>query len=95
MKTQNLSLEFNHFPVMLSEIIKLSSPINGGIFVDCTFGGGGYSNALLQFPKTKVIGIDRDQATQSVAYKLKKNFKVDLNFIKLNLVRSKLFLKIT
>ena len=80
MKTQNLSLEFNHFPVMLSEIIKLSSPINGGIFVDCTFGGGGYSNALLQFPKTKVIGIDRDQATQSVAYKLKKKFQSRFKF---------------
>ncbi len=80
MKTQNLSLEFNHFPVMLSEIIKLSSPINGGIFVDCTFGGGGYSNALLQFPKTKVIGIDRDQAAQSVAYKLKKKFQSRFKF---------------
>ena len=80
MKTQNLSLEFNHFPVMLSEIIKLSSPINGGIFVDCTLGGGGYSNALLQFPKTKVIGIDRDQAAQSVASKLKKKFQSRFKF---------------
>ena len=45
---------------MLSEIIQISSPQKGGIFVDCTFGGGGYSKALLKFPKTKVIGIDRD-----------------------------------
>ena len=57
MKTQNSSLELSHFPVMLSEIIKISSPTKGGLFVDCTFGGGGYSKAYSNFPKTKVIGI--------------------------------------
>ena len=41
--------------MMLSEIIKVCSPQKGG-FVDCTFGGGGYSKALLNFPKTNVIG---------------------------------------
>ena len=55
MKTQISSLEYSHFPVMLSEVVQISSPENGGIFVDCTFGGGGYSKALLKFPKTKVI----------------------------------------
>ena len=54
MKSQTSSLEFSHFPVMLSEIIKISSPSKGGIFIDCTFGGGGYSKALfLNFPKQK------------------------------------------
>ena len=60
MKSQTPSLEYSHFPVMLSEIIHFSSPSKGGTFVDCTFGGGNYSNELLKFPKTKVIGIDRD-----------------------------------
>ena len=46
MKTQKSSLELSHFPVMLSEIIKISSPKKGGIFVDCTFGGGGYSKKI-------------------------------------------------
>ena len=32
------SLEFSHFPVMLSEIIEISSPSKGGFFVDCNFG---------------------------------------------------------
>ena len=54
MKTQNSSLELSHFPVMLSEVVKISSPNSGGLFVDCTFGGGGYSKAILQFPDTKV-----------------------------------------
>ena len=59
MNFQTSSLEFSHFPVMLSEVIKTSSPEKGGIYVDCTFGGGGYSQAILRFPKTKVVAIDR------------------------------------
>ena len=39
----NSPLEISHFPVMLEEVIKISSPQNGGNFVDCTYGGGGYS----------------------------------------------------
>ena len=60
MKTQKSLLDYTHYPVMLSEIIQILSPSAGGIFVDCTFGGGGYSKALLNFPNTKVISFDRD-----------------------------------
>ena len=81
MNTQKSSLEFSHFPVMLSEVIKVSSPTEGGLFVDCTFGGGGYTSKLLKFPKTTVIGLDRDPSVTSIAKKLKKNLKADLNFI--------------
>ena len=80
MKTQLSSLESTHYPVMLSEIIKFSSPEKGGIFVDCTFGGGNYSKAILKFPNTKVIGIDRDTSVISIAEKLKKKFKNRFDF---------------
>ena len=82
MKTQNSSLELSHFPVMLSEIIHFSSPEKGGIFVDCTFGGGGYSNALLKFPKTKVIGIDRDSSVFPNADRLLKKYQDRFEFHK-------------
>ena len=78
MNTLTSSLEFSHFPVMLSEIIQIASPEKGGLFVDCTFGGGSYSNALLKFPKTKVIGIDRDEAkirANELQKKYQKRFK--------------------
>ena len=78
MNTLNSSLEFSHFPVMLSEIIQIASPEKGGLFIDCTFGGGNYSNALLKFPKTKVIGIDRDEAVISRANELQKNLSRNL-----------------
>ncbi len=83
MKTQKLSLEFSHFPVMLSEVIQTSVPSNGGFYLDCTFGGGGYSNAILQFPKTKVVAIDRDISVESIAKKLEKKFKKRFKFFNL------------
>ena len=80
MNAQTSSLEFSHFPVMLNEVIKISSPSEGGFFVDCTFGGGGYSKELLKFPKTKVIGIDRDEAVLPIANSLKIKFKERFKF---------------
>ena len=80
MKTLISSLEFSHFPVMLSEVIKILSPIKGGLFVDCTFGGGGYSNALLKFPNVKVIALDRDEKVLSIASKLEKKFHSRFQF---------------
>ena len=52
MNKHTSSLVSSHFPVMLNEVIKISSPSDGGKYIDCTFGGGGYSKQLLKFPKT-------------------------------------------
>jgi len=41
------SPDYSHFPVMLDEVIKICSPDRGGTFIDCTFGGGGYSKEIL------------------------------------------------
>ena len=32
-----------HYPVLLNEVISIISPQNGGTFIDCTFGPGGYT----------------------------------------------------
>ena len=48
-----------HYPVLLDEILSIISPQNGGTFIDCTLGQGGYSNAILKFSETNVIAIDR------------------------------------
>lgn len=80
MKHFTSSLEFSHIPVMLSEVIHISSPSKGGKFLDCTFGGGGYSRALLNFPKTSVTAIDRDASVYSLANKLENKFKDRFKF---------------
>ena len=74
MNNQSTSLDLSHFPVMLNEVIKISSPSKGGKFIDCTFGGGGYSKQLLKFPKTLVKGLDRDETVNIIAKKLENKF---------------------
>ena len=66
------SLESPHFPVMLDQVIKICTPDRGGLYIDCTFGGGGYSQKLLQFSKTQVIALDRDKFVLNIAEKIKK-----------------------
>ena len=68
------SSEYTHYPVMLNEVIKICSPDKGGTFIDCTFGGGGYSKRLLQFSKTKVIALDRDEFIINISKELKKKY---------------------
>ena len=45
---------------MLQEILASLAPRNGGIYLDATFGGGGYAQALLQSAACTVWAIDRD-----------------------------------
>ncbi len=69
-----------HYPVMLNQVLSIISPQHGGTFIDCTFGGGGYSQAILKFPGTKVLAIDRDKLTQSSANLLVKRFPKRFDF---------------
>ena len=68
------SSELSHFPVMLDEVIKICSPDKGGVYIDCTFGGGGYSKQLLKFSKTKVIALDRDEFILKISKELEKKY---------------------
>jgi 16S rRNA (cytosine1402-N4)-methyltransferase len=57
-----------HRPVLLQETIQFLAPDRGGLFVDCTVGLGGHSEAILQSSsETRVIGFDRDTEALSLA----------------------------
>ena len=71
----------NHYPVLLNEIISIITPQYGGTFIDCTFGQGGYTKKILEHPKTKVIGLDRDKDSTKVSLKIKKKFGKRFFFI--------------
>ena len=90
MKNQISSLEISHFPVMLNEVLRISSPSKGGKFVDCTFGGGGYSKEILKFPNTNVIALDRDQKSLFKAKELENKFpkRFKFNLIKFSQLAS-------
>jgi 16S rRNA (cytosine1402-N4)-methyltransferase len=52
-----------HRPVLLEETLKLLAPERGGLFVDCTVGLGGHSEAVLKSSSdTRVLGMDLDPA---------------------------------
>ena len=81
MNNQTSSLELSHFPVMLNEILKISSPSSGGNFLDCTFGGGGYSKEILKFNNTNVLAIDRDEKILSIAKEISFVFNKFCKFL--------------
>jgi 16S rRNA (cytosine1402-N4)-methyltransferase len=49
-----------HAPVMLEEAVAALAPTGHGVYVDATFGGGGYSRAILAAANCTVYGFDRD-----------------------------------
>lgn len=54
-----------HVPVMRFEMLAALSPRDGEIHVDCTFGAGGYSRAILEAAQTRVYAIDQDPEAMS------------------------------
>ena len=77
------SLEFCHFPVMLNEVLRITSPIEGGKYIDCTFGGGSYSKEILKFDNTEVKAIDRDNSVKILAKKLEVEFPKRFKFFQI------------
>jgi 16S rRNA (cytosine1402-N4)-methyltransferase len=63
-----------HIPVLLDEVVTALAPRNGAIFVDGTFGAGGYSKAILGAADCRVFGIDRDPTAIEGGRDLAKQF---------------------
>ena len=55
-----------HVPVLLKESIEALAIKKDGVYVDCTFGGGGHSRAILSQlgPKGKLYAFDQDEAAK-------------------------------
>src|SRR5207244_107902 len=58
---------FTHRSVLVKEVIEYLSPRDNAVYVDCTVGGGGHTEAILGAAKARVIGIDRDPAALAAA----------------------------
>ena len=70
-----------HVPVLLGEVLAALGPRDRGIYVDGTFGGGGYSRALLEAADCTVWGIDRDTDALARGAGLAKRFAGRLHLV--------------
>lgn len=83
-----------HYPVLLKEVLETFQNLESGIFVDCTLGYAGHSQALLQaHPELKLIAGDQDDEALAYSKKIlapyenrislhKTRFSKIFNFIK-------------
>ena len=71
-----------HTPVLLAEVCDALAAPRGGIFVDGTFGAGGYTAALLKAnPRTRVLAIDRDPDAIAAGAALVARFRGRLGLV--------------
>ncbi|MCB9982495.1 MAG: 16S rRNA (cytosine(1402)-N(4))-methyltransferase RsmH [Rhodospirillales bacterium] len=67
---------------MLNEVLSALSPVDGGIYVDGTFGAGGYAKAILDAADCTVVAIDRDPDAAKRANNLSKDYAGRLIFLR-------------
>ncbi len=70
-----------HVPVMLREVLSQLAPRDGALYIDGTFGAGGYTRAVLQAANCKVIAIDRDQSAIAAGAALVEEFSGRLTLV--------------
>lgn len=70
-----------HVSVMLDEVLEMLQPRDGAHYIDGTFGGGGYSRAILEAADCKVLGIDRDPAAIARGQELVRQFDGRLTLV--------------
>lgn len=70
-----------HKPVLLNEMLEAIAPKDGEVYVDCTFGAGGYTSEILKKANCKVYAIDRDELAKTFAKEVKGKFKDRFEFL--------------
>ena len=69
-----------HIPVMLNEVLQTLAPKDGEVYVDATFGNGGYTAAILQAADCRLIALDRDPSVLPRVNELKARYGERFDF---------------
>ncbi len=82
-------MEFVHRPVMPAEVLEGLNIRPGGVYVDCTLGGGGHSEAILKklnglLPGGRLVALDRDPEALAAAAKRLAPYKGKIDLIRSN-----------
>lgn len=75
-----------HTPVLTKEILSYLNLKKGGVYIDCTLGGGGHSKAILEkiYPHGSLIGIDQDIEAIEIAKEELKDYIEQVKLVKGN-----------
>ncbi len=71
----------SHAPVMLDEVCAALDVRDGSRIVDCTFGAGGYSRAILAHEGVSLLGLDRDPTVMPHVEQLRDAFGARFSFV--------------
>ena len=75
-------MSFHHIPVLLKETIATLNPQSQGLYLDCTLGGGGHSEAILKSESDcRLIGLDRDPEALAAASKRLQPYSTRTQFL--------------
>lgn len=70
-----------HRSVMLKEVLSFANACHKGVFVDATFGAGGYSRGLLEAGWPQVIAFDQDQSAAKYLTEINGDYPSQVTFI--------------
>jgi len=73
--------EGGHRPVLLGAVLDALAPRDGGIYIDGTFGAGGYTRAILAAADCTVWAIDRDPSALAGAERLSRDYPNKLHAV--------------
>jgi 16S rRNA (cytosine1402-N4)-methyltransferase len=72
-----------HISVLRDEIVELLKSKDGGLFLDCTLGGGGHSKAILDSnPENELVALDRDERAVTRAASLLREYSGRLTVLR-------------
>lgn len=83
-------MEFSHVPVLLREVLEGLNLGNDKIYVDCTIGGAGHSEKILENTKNSMlIGIDQDEDAILASSKRLEKYKSRVKIVRSNFANIK------
>ncbi len=77
-----------HKPVLLDDMLNIVNPKDRKFYLDCTFGAGSYSKAILESANCSVVGLDRDSSVTTYAKEVQDQFPDNFSFINTNFAKA-------